>query len=453
MSKPNILVVDDERDIRELVKEILEEEGYEVTVAENGEQARRARRARRHDLVLLDIWMPDVDGISLLQEWMEEQGGAFPVVMMSGHSTIETAVEATRLGAYDFLEKPLSLAKLLLTIKRALEVDKLKRENTSLKRHVAPVEPVGRSIVMQQLRDKLKRVAQHDAWVLISGEAGSGKELFARYVHACGLRGAGPFVSVNAAAISRDNRAEDLFGREEGDKVRYGYLEQANGGTLFIDGLGDMDPEIQAWLAAALDSRSFSRLNGSTPVPFDARVIGATHCNLEQAVRAGKFRGDLYYHLNVVPAHLPPLREHCEDIPDLVNHYVNAFVSQEGLPYRSFTVAALNRLRNHTWPGNVRELKNLVHRLLILGAGSEIGLDEAQLALGTYQPPADAARAPFEFSLPLREARENFEKAYLEHQLRESAGSVSRVAKAAGMERTHLYRKLRALGINPKEHL
>ena len=450
MSEPHILVVDDERDIRELVKEILEEEGYDVAVAENGEQARQVRRARRPDLALLDVWMPDVDGVSLLKEWTEEQGAAFPVIMMSGHSAIETAVEATRLGAYDFIEKPLSLAKLLLTVKRALEVDRLQRENISLKRHIQPVEVVGKSIVMQQLRDKLKRIAQHDAWVLISGEAGSGKEMFARYIHSCSVRSNGPFVAVSVAAVTRENRAVELFGREDGEKIRYGYLEQANGGTLFLDELGDMEADIQAWLLAALESRSFLRINGTAPVQFDARIVAATHHNLELEVRAGQFREDLYYHLNVVPVHIPPLRERYEDIPELVNYYINLFVNQDNLPYRSFTVAALNKLRNYTWPGNVRELKNMVQRMLILGSGDEISLDEVEIALGKPSAPLDAG-VPHEFTLPLREAREHFEKAYLEHQLRESGGSVGRVAKTAGMERTHLYRKLRALGINPKE--
>ncbi len=450
MSEPHILVVDDERDIRELVKEILEEEGYDVAVAENGEEARRVRRTRRPDLALLDVWMPDVDGVSLLKEWTEEQGAAFPVIMMSGHSAIETAVEATRLGAYDFIEKPLSLAKLLLTVKRALEVDRLQRENINLKRHIQPVEVVGKGIVMQQLRDKLKRVAQHDAWVLISGEAGSGKEMFARYIHAGSVRSNGPFVTVSVAAVTRENRAVELFGREDGEKIRYGYLEQANGGTLFLDELGDMEADIQAWLLAALESRSFLRINGTAPVQFDARIIAATHHNLELEVRAGQFRDDLYYHLNVVPVHIPPLREHYEDIPELVNYYINLFVNQDNLPYRSFTVAALNKLRNYAWPGNVRELKNLVQRMLILGSGDEISLDEVEIALGKPSAPLEAG-VPYEFTLPLREAREQFEKAYLEHQLRESGGSVGRVAKTAGMERTHLYRKLRALGINPKE--
>jgi two-component system nitrogen regulation response regulator NtrX len=227
-------------------------------------------------------------------------------------------------------------------------------------------------------------------------------------------------------------------------------MEQANGGTLFLDELGDMEADIQAWLLAVLESRSFLRINGSAPVQFDARIIGATHRNLEQEVRAGRFREDLYYHLNVVPVHVPPLREHYEDIPELVNHYINVFVNQDNLPYRTFTVAALNKLRNYAWPGNVRELKNLVQRMLILGSGDEISLDEVEIALGKPTAPVETG-APHEFNLPLREAREQFERAYLEHQLRETGGSVGRVAKAAGMERTHLYRKLRALGINPKE--
>ena len=243
MSMAYVLVVDDERDIRELVKEIMVDEGYEVAIAENGEAARRARRERRPDLVLLDIWMPDIDGISLLKEWGAEEGDALPpVIMMSGHGTVETAVEATRLGAYDFLEKPLSMAKLLLTIKRALEADRLRRENLGLRRHDQTVtEPVGHSTVMHQLREQAKRIAQHDAWVLITGEPGSGKELFARYLHANSMRRDGPFID---AGVPQGNPAIELFGSEEGGKIHYGRFEQANGGTLFLDEIGDMDADL-----------------------------------------------------------------------------------------------------------------------------------------------------------------------------------------------------------------
>lgn len=451
MSAPHILVVDDERDIRELVKEILEDEGYQVSVAENGEAARRARRSHRPDLVLLDIWMPDVDGITLLKEWSDEHGPMCPVIIMSGHGTVETAVEATRLGAYDFIEKPLSMAKLLLTLSRALDVERLRRENLGLRKFAQPlVEPLGRSAVMQQLREQIQRVAQHDAWVLISGEPGTGKELCARYLHSCSPRQNGPFVDVGVAALLRENSAVELFGSETDGQVKYGLLEQAGGGTLFLDEVGDMDLAIQARLFGALEGRSCLRVGGSEPVELDVRIVAATHRDLTQEVQAKRFREDLYYQLAVVPLRVPPLREHPDDIPELLTHYVDMFVSQEGLPYRRFTVAAQNRLRHHTWPGNIRELKNLVQRVLILGSGGEILAEEVDAAL-THLP-AQLEKFPAgQFDLPLREAREQFERAYFEYQLRQSDGSIGKLAKLAGMERTHLYRKLRGLGLSPKD--
>lgn len=449
MSAPHILVVDDEPDIRRLMREILEDEGYVVSMAENGATAREARRTQRPDLVLLDIWMPDIDGISLLKEWAPEGKPEPPVIMISGHGTVETAVEATRYGAYDYLEKPLSLAKLLITVKHALEADRLRRENVGLRKTTLPlIEPIGRSPVMRELRDQIERIAQSEAWVLLTGEAGSGKELFARYLHSRSARADGPFVDMMVASIARENAAIELFGNEDGDRVRYGLLEQANGGILFLSEVGDMDAGLQAKLHAALQNRSFLRIGGREPVTFDVRIVSASHRDLEQGIRSGRFREDLFYQLNVVPVKIPPLRHHGEDVTDLLNYYVNYFAMHERLPYREFSVAAQNRLRHYGWPGNVRELKNLVQRLLILGSGDEIGVDEVDIALGTgvVQPqPAES-----DFDLPLRDARERFERAYLEHQLRVTGGSVGQVAKLAGMERTHLYRKLRALGINPK---
>ncbi len=453
MSSAYILVVDDEPDIRELVREILEDEHYEVGTAENGETARLALRERRPDLILLDIWMPDLDGISLLKEWAEDEGLPCPVVMMSGHGTVETAVEATRLGAYDFLEKPLSLAKLLLTVERALEADRLVRENVGLKRRTpAMLEPAGRSPAMQRLREQVKRIAQHDTWVLITGEAGSGRETFARYLHAQSPRRSRPFVDLGVSAIARGNAARELFGSEQPDHLHYGSLEQASGGTLFLDEVADMDLEAQAQLLGALDTGAFLRVGGTDPVKIDVRIIAATQRDLEDEVQAGHFREDLFYHLNVVPLHVPPLREHNEDIPELLSYYVNHFATHEKLAYRRFSVGAQNFLRNYHWPGNIRELRNLVQRVLILGAGDEVGQAEVEAALGkgiAAQP--QSAEGLVSFDQPLREAREVFEKAYLEYQLDKHGGNVSKMAKEAGMERTHLYRKLRSLGIEIKE--
>lgn len=453
MSAPFILVVDDEPDIRTLVQEILQDEGYQVSTAEDGGSARHALRERRPDLVLLDIWMPDVDGITLLKEWSEGDGIPCPVIMMSGHGTVETAVEATRLGAYDFLEKPLSLAKLLLTVERALEVDKLQQENIGLRRHSDHVmEPTGKSAVIQRLREQVKRIAQHDTWVLITGEPGSGRETFARYLHGQSVRKDRPFIEVNVSAIAKDNSARELLGSEEDGRIHYGVLEQARGGTLFLDEVADMGMEAQVQLLGALDTGSFLRIGGKEPVQVDVRIIAATQRNLEDEVQAGHFREDLFYHLNVVPLNIPPLRERKEDVPELLSYYVESYVANEKLPYRHFAVGAQNFLRNYSWHGNIRELKNLVQRLLILGAGEDISQDEVEAALGGAGfEMQGGSEFPVSFDQPLRQARDQFEKAYFEYQLKKYTGNVSKAAAAAGMERTHLYRKLRAVGIEIKD--
>ncbi|MCB1857410.1 MAG: sigma-54-dependent Fis family transcriptional regulator [Gammaproteobacteria bacterium] len=449
----HILVVDDEPDIRVLVKEILEDEGYDVIAAEDGASARRALRDRRPDLILLDIWMPDIDGISLLKEWIDEDGIPCPVIIMSGHGTVETAVEATRLGAYDFLEKPLSLAKLLLTVERALEADKLKMENIGLRRHHPPViEPAGKSMVIQRLKEQVKRIARHDTWVLITGEPGSGRETFARYLHSQSPRRELPFVDVRVASMAPGHAVRGLFGSEDNDRIHYGALEQARGGALYLDEVGDMELDAQLQLQSALDNNMFLRVGGSEPVAVEVRIIAATQRNLEQEVRAGNFREDLFYHLNVVPLHIPPLREHREDVPELLNFYLDYFVDHEKLPYRHFTLAAQNFLRNYDWPGNLRELKNLVQRLLILGTGEEISQNEVELALGSVEVRGEGLSAlPVSFDQPLRQAREQFEKIYLEYQLGKYGGNVSNMAEEVGMERTHLYRKLRSLGVEIKD--
>ncbi|MEA3411923.1 MAG: sigma-54 dependent transcriptional regulator [Pseudomonadota bacterium] len=454
MTAQHILVVDDEPDIREIVKDILEDEGYEVSVAENAAVAREHRRQRRPDMILLDIWMPGEDGISLLKEWREAGGSNCPIVMMSGHGTVETAVEATRYGAYDFVEKPLTTAKLLLTVRRALEAEQLERENQGLKQLASLVsEPIGSSAMMQELREKARRVAQHDTWVLLMGESGSGKETLARYIHAESARREGRFVIISAGPLSREDIASDLFGSESGEAVHYGLLEQANGGVLFLDEVSDMPLQAQGRLLSALESGSFVRVGGTEPVAVDVRVVAASQKDLGREVEAGRFREDLYYRLNVVPLIVPALREHLEDVQELLNFYVDFYSTREGLPYRHFSIAAQNRLIHYTWPGNVLEVRNLVQRLLILGSDEEVTVEEIEVALGSrsHKPVGEEQWQSSLFELPMREAREAFERAYLMHQLKSAEGSVSRLSERVGMERTHLYRKLRALGINPKE--
>jgi two-component system, NtrC family, nitrogen regulation response regulator NtrX len=454
MAANHILIVDDEPDIRSLVQEILADEGYQVEIAEGAAAARAALRTRRPDLVLLDVWMPDTDGISLLREWSQDGRPPMPVVMMSGHGTIETAVEATRLGAYDFIEKPISLAKLLLTVERALEANRLQQENEGLKRRLPDIpEPVGSSRAMLELRAQIERAAQTDACVLFEGEPGTGKQVLARFLHERSSRRDRPFVVVSGGALMKPDAARDLFGVEEGGELRYGLIEQAQGGSLFLDEISVLGSELQSRLAAALAARQFSRVGGHDLVPLQARIVSGSSKDLTREVNEGRFQEALLYQLRILPMRVTPLRERPEDIPELLRHFAESFADRDQLPYRRFTVAAQNRMRQYNWPGNVRELSNLVQRLLILGQGDEVDLPEVELALGPARgerPRTDNGLA-IDLGLPLREAREQFEREYLVHQLKLANGSVGKLAKAVGLERTHLYRKLRALGVELKD--
>ena len=348
MASAYILVVDDEPDIRALVKEILEDEGYEVDTAENGQAAREYCQHRKPDLVLLDIWMPDIDGISLLKEWKEKvQGNHFPVIMMSGHGNVETAVEATRLGAYDFLEKPLTLAKLLLTVEHALQAYQLDKENQGMRQQLFSVdEPVGKSPVTQELIAQIEQIAQHDSRVLFIGEHGSGKSKYSRLLHRKSERAPYPYIEVGVATLDPNNSARELFGAEEEGKIYYGLLEQAGKGSLYIDDIGDMDLATQRRLLSALESGRFQRLGGTEQININCRILTATQYQLEALVDEQKFMSELFYQLNVLQVVIPPLREHHEDIPELLNYYRDRFVQQEQFNYRSFSIAALNRLRN-----------------------------------------------------------------------------------------------------------
>ncbi len=347
MASGRVLVVDDEPDIRSTVKEILEDEGYQVSLAASAAAARDVRTQIRPDVILLDIWMPELDGISLLREWAGAGALTCPVIMMSGHGTVETAVEATRLGAYDFVEKPISLAKLLLTIERAREASRLKRENEGLRAQLAlPLEPVGSSKSMAALRAQLDKLAQHETSILIQGEAGTGKETLARWLHARSSRRSGAFVAVAPGSIPREHLVVALFGAEDSSGVQPGLLEQANGGTLFLDEVAELDPELQQRLSSVLERRALVRSGGAGNVALDLRVIAATAQNLEAQVKAGLFREELYYLLNVVPLAVPPLRKRSEDVPELLRLYADFFASRDKLPYRQFPVAVQNRLRN-----------------------------------------------------------------------------------------------------------
>jgi len=465
MASAYILVVDDEPDIRELVQEILQDEGYEVDIAENGQVAKESCLKRQPDLVLLDIWMPDIDGISLLKEWQEnEECSAFPVIMMSGHGSVETAVEATRLGAYDFLEKPLSLAKLLLTIEHALEAYQLDRENQGMRQQLfAADEPVGKSKATLALCQQIEQIAQHDSRVLFLGEPGSGKSKYSRLLHRLSQRADQPYIELGAATLDADNSARELFGSELEGKIYYGLLEQAGKGSLYIDDIGDMDMATQGRLLSAVESGHFHRLGGRDSIRLNCRIITATHYSLAELVEQKRFKSELYFQLNVLPITVMPLRDHCEDVPDLLNYYRDRFVQQEQFNYRDFSIAALNKLRNYSWPGNLVELKNLVQRLLIVSDQESITLEEVNASLAYQEKKKNAMSTALNdgvllddalnslFSHPLKEARELFEKAYLEDKLISVGGSVGKVAQLAGVERTHLYRKMKSLGIDAKK--
>ncbi len=447
MSASHVLVVDDEGDIRTLIDEILSEEGYQVTVAADAAEARSARDHDKFDLVLLDIWMPDTDGISLLREWSEPGDLDCPVVMMSGHGTVDTAVEATRLGAFDFVEKPLSLAKLLRTVERALEAS---RKQTGPARSLFPLllTPVGRSPLMKNLRENVQQIADYDSPVLLSGEPGTGRGAFARYIHALSHRADAPLVNLLAASLTDSNAEEQLLGSEHGGDVYSGYFERAKNGTLIIDELTELCDQAQKLILSVLEQGEFTRSGGHEPVKLQARVLATVNADYPNAIDSGKLRRELISNLNILSLHVPPLREYAEDVPELLSYYVDKLIDSEGLSFRRFSVAAQNRLRNYPWPDNVRELKNLVRRLLLTGSEEEITLDEIEKEIIGVADSSEPLVKQDLLSLPLREAREQFERAYLQQQLVLCDGKVGKLAQRVGMERTHLYRKLRSLGVD-----
>ena len=449
MSSSHVLVVDDEVDIRVLIQDILTDEGYGVTVAANAEEARKARADQKIDLILLDIWMPDTDGITLLREWSDAGDLQCPVVIMSGHGTVDAAVEATRLGASDFVEKPLSLAKLLRTVEAALQPES---KQSSGARGALPslLAPVGRSDIMQALREKVQQYAQHDESVLLSGEPGTGRGAFARYLHALSRRSDELLISVTAASLTDGSAEEKLLGREESGEIHAGAFERAGSGTLVIDELSDLGEGAQRILLAALEDRSYRRVGGREDVRVKCRVVATVSKDYDAEVEKGALRRDLVAHLSVLSVRIPPLREYSEDVPELLAYYVDKLVDSENLKFRRFSVAAQNRLRNYPWPDNVRELKNLTRRLLLSGSDDDISLEEVEAEITAAAPTGEPLVKQDLLSLPLREAREQFERTYLQQQLILCDGKVGQLAKRVGMERTHLYRKLRSLGVDFK---
>ncbi len=449
MSNPQVLVVDDEADIRALIKDILTDESYGVVGAADAAEARAARAERRFDLILLDIWMPDTDGITLLREWSESGELNCPVVIMSGHGTVDTAVEATRLGAFDFVEKPLSLAKLLRTVEAALESA---GKQSKAARQLLPslLAPVGRSALMQGLRDRVQQYARHDGAVLMSGEPGTGRGAFARFMHGLSRRADEPLTILSAASITDANCEEQLLGSEHDGEIVAGAFERADGGTLVIDELTDLGSKAQKVLFGILDSGRFTRIGGTEKLRVDARVVATVGPDYEARIEAGQLRRDLVAQLSELTLRIPPLRDYAEDVPELLTYYVDKLVDAEGLTFRRFSVAAQNRLRNYPWPDNVHELKNLVRRLLLSGSDEDIALEEVEAEISAAGPVNEPLVKQDLLALPLREAREQFERAYLQQQLVLCGGKVGQLAKRVGMERTHLYRKLRSLGVDFK---
>jgi two-component system nitrogen regulation response regulator NtrX len=493
-ARATVLIVDDEAGIRFSLRGILEDEGFAVLEAESGEAGLEALESGEGaDLVFLDIWLPGMDGLDVLTR-IRESRPDLPVVMISGHGTIETAVKALKIGAFDFIEKPLSLEKVLLAAHKALEFSQLKQENQALRQSLGDMEVrlTGESPAIRELKEMIGQVAPTDAWVLITGENGTGKEIAARLLHAQSQRASQPLVAVNCAAIPEELIESELFGHEKGaftgaDKAQAGKFELANKGTLFLDEIGDMSLKTQAKILRILQEQRFEHVGGRKTIVVDVRVIAATNKDLAAEIKAGNFREDLYYRLKVFPLTVPPLRDRAGDIPLLIADFVEQLVRRAGLKRAAFSPQALELLASYPWPGNVRELKNLVERMLIVMNGREVTPDRLPpevLALcrvaapGTPAPAAVAAESPLLSAphaapaaavsagaeeddladgllpesfpagpLDLKTARAAFEARFLETKLREFGGNVSRLAEAVGLDRSSLYRKLKGYGI------
>lgn len=461
MAKPaDILIVDDEADIRTMIQGILEDEGYTLRQAGNSKHAYEKISERVPDLIIQDIWLQysEHDGLKIL-ETVKEQHPLLPVIMISGHGTIETAVSAIQRGAYDFIEKPFKTDRLILMVERALESARLKKENEKLREKAeGPAELVGSSNMTVNLRNNIGRVAQTSSRVLLTGEPGTGKDVAARMIHKLSQRSDGPFMVLNCATMRPERLEMELFGNEAGimnESARAGVLEQAHTGTLFLDEVADMPLETQGKIVRVLQEQKFQRIGGKDLIEADVRILASTNRNLEEAIKAGDFRQDLYYRLNVVPIEMPALRQHPDDIPAIVDYFVQSYSRQAGIPALTFSPGALAALQSCNWPGNVRQLRNVVERIMIMASGNVTGgviqtehlpSEVVSVKVNEHQEGAEST-ADF-MSVPLREAREIFEREYLTSQLRRFGGNISKTAQFVGMERAALHRKLKQLGIS-----
>ena len=452
-----VLIIDDEAAIREALSGILADEGFQPLTAASAEEGLHLLEEQDVHLVLLDIWMPGMDGLEALTQ-IKKRSSHLPVVMISGHGTIETAVQATRAGAFDFIEKPLSYDRIVLAVTKGVQLERLERENRLLRESGSDrAQIVGNSPQVVRLREQIERVAPTEAWVLIRGGHGTGKELVAQTIHSLSQRGRQPMIAVNCAAIPEELIESELFGHVKGSftgatETRKGKFDLASGSTLFLDEIGDMSLKSQAKVLRILQEQKFERVGGSRTIEVDVRVLAATNKNLEEEIERGTFRADLFYRLNVVPIVVPDLAERREDIPPLVEEFVRQFV-RKGLGRKQFAAESLQLLQRHAWPGNVRELRNLVERLMIMTPGDRIEAGDVALFLGDAPlqqlPPAPTGGQDYRH-LAFKDARRQFEADYLQARLNENDGNISKTAEQIGMERSHLHKKVKALGIVAK---
>jgi len=457
--KTTIMIVDDDLDVRQSIMDVFGDEGYEVFGAAGGQEALKIVNQENIDLIFLDIWMPDLDGMQVLQQ-LKAVHPKIPVVMISGHGTIETAVQSTKLGAFDFIEKPVSLEKLVITAKNALTIYRLQLENLLLKeRFQHEAQMIGQSPAMQELQQQIAIVGPTNGWVLITGENGTGKELVARAIHRLSRRKDKPFIDVNCAAIPENLIESELLGHEKGAFTgainrKKGKFEQANEGTILLDEIGDMSLNTQAKILRVLQEQSFSRLGGSRAIAIDVRVIAATNKNLETEIASGNFREDLYYRLNVIPMHIPPLRERQDDIPLLAAQFMSHYAREKGEPNKQLIPEIMPILQQYNWPGNVRELKNLMERLAIMSRQNEISPRDLPQYIKGKGSGVTIASAGDDYPINqfytdhLSDAVSKFEKCYLVKKLNEFEGNISRTATQIGITRRNLHRKIKALSIN-----